>query len=1250
MPTEPTTGKVRWRRARRVAVRGLRITGIVLLGLIVVCVVALSLPNVRRIGLERALEAANEALPGTIEARVAWPSLGRIEIAELRWQEGDTLLARARRVVVDVDLGAALAKHAVVRRAEVDVAWLDVDAIATSMPDTANTAPDSTSAAPPGPLEVPWLQPGSIEGLPSFAVESLSVQDLTAVTSGATVTVYDVSLRVDARPGRTEVARLDLDVATDDVGRVRGGVAVAVDDSLRLAFDVWDWTPPDTAVDARDVREGLQVVLPADIVERVLEGNLDVVPLSAHGLLFEEFPVDLSLAAAWQSDGALSTSLRLRVPRAPTWIEPFLADVDSTTGEWIDRFLRDQESSGQSWSADVDAGATVRASNVEDLRTDLQLDVPGWVRIALLGARWDGGTAASVDSIAVVAPGLDVHADGTFDGTDVDASVALDARLAVLAERLTARLGPGPWDDLPVVARLDLGVVGAWRDPRVDLQLDAGTEQAPRALRLRGTHDRRRVDFDLDVDVAGLRPLVPDSLAAPLDASTLRELRLRIDGSYDVGDTSAVVDLDLDMTGDEIRAAIAGRFAGAASQTLTANVDTLRAAYGELDLATTGPVEIAVDPADSTVRIAGLVMEGTAGRIAIDGGLDDGRARGAVRVDLDVADLRTLLPDSLSAPLEASTLRTIDLVLDADYDFRRRAGEGTIRLDTVVDEGEAHLEAVLSADLPRRASVRVDTLRAQWRELDVASATPLVLDADLDAMNLVLDGLDLRSRFGSLTGRARADSTSADGQIEVDLAVDRAQLVAWRPELDRSLPAADSLRVQLDLVLGGTALAPRAEVDGAVVLTNIDGEDLELDVAMDYGNAERASLVVGVTSGTTSWLSLEARVPVDVALDPPTARLRPEDTFDLQLKTPVLDLAEVASRTRAPVELDGDLRIELSGRGPLGSLDLSGAIESDRARAELDDGSWMETSTSIRLSGNSKAPRVDGAVTVQRGLIVLPEVPPSRLPTDGKALLWEVARADTARTVERAVSPLDTLTLPLPDVAMRLNVPRGLRLRGHGLDVELRGDVEVTVADGVPGISGGLEVWRGRLDLLGRRFEVDTGTVTFDPDQVEPDPELDIRLSTTIDATEYRVTVTGKASAPRLALSSEPEMPEGDIVSALLFGRPLDELDEGQSNLLAQRTQQIAAAYGAAMLSQRIGQRLGVDILSIEPSSDGGAASLVVGQYLSPDVVVQYEQVLEEGAAALVRLEYAITRTLRLETTASQGEHSGVEIEWRKDY
>jgi translocation and assembly module TamB len=197
---------------------------------------------------------------------------------------------------------------------------------------------------------------------------------------------------------------------------------------------------------------------------------------------------------------------------------------------------------------------------------------------------------------------------------------------------------------------------------------------------------------------------------------------------------------------------------------------------------------------------------------------------------------------------------------------------------------------------------------------------------------------------------------------------------------------------------------------------------------------------------------------------------------------------------------------------------------------------------------------------------------------------------------------------------------------------------------------GELTAVRGTLGFLGRQFQVTRGIVSFYGDP-ETDPALDLTLEARISGATYRVSITGDAARPKLTLSSDPQMSDGDIVASILFGKPLDQLDSGQESLLQARMLAVLAQYGADSVSGDVTRALGVDMISYDEAGDrSGRSALTIGKYLNPRTLVKYEQIIDREIAYLLRLEYALTQAIKVETAFGQGTASGVDLLWSRDY
>lgn len=125
-----------------------------------------------------------------------------------------------------------------------------------------------------------------------------------------------------------------------------------------------------------------------------------------------------------------------------------------------------------------------------------------------------------------------------------------------------------------------------------------------------------------------------------------------------------------------------------------------------------------------------------------------------------------------------------------------------------------------------------------------------------------------------------------------------------------------------------------------------------------------------------------------------------------------------------------------------------------------------------------------------------------------------------------------------------------VRLKSEFLDLKLRGDPQMRLAEDLQ-MRGALSlIPGGRILVLGRRFIVEEGTVLFDTADAA-DPHLSVAAAWSApNGVRVRVTVGGTARAPQLSWSSEPALPGGEAeVIALVLGGGGGSTDQGQASI-----------------------------------------------------------------------------------------------------
>lgn len=217
-------------------------------------------------------------------------------------------------------------------------------------------------------------------------------------------------------------------------------------------------------------------------------------------------------------------------------------------------------------------------------------------------------------------------------------------------------------------------------------------------------------------------------------------------------------------------------------------------------------------------------------------------------------------------------------------------------------------------------------------------------------------------------------------------------------------------------------------------------------------------------------------------------------------------------------------------------------------------------------------------------------------------------------------------------------------VRGRGLDAELGGRFRVTgtTANIVP--VGGFELIRGRLDILGKRLNLDEGSARLQGDFV---PALRLVASTVSDDdTLVRIIIEGRADAPEVSFVSEPSLPDDEILARLLFGRDLGSLSAFQALQLASAVATLAGRGGTS-LAERLRESTGLDDVSVSTDEDG-EATLGVGKYISDNIYTDVQ--IGDQQNTEINLNIDLSRRTKLRGSLGSDGGTGLGIFFEKDY
>jgi len=165
------------------------------------------------------------------------------------------------------------------------------------------------------------------------------------------------------------------------------------------------------------------------------------------------------------------------------------------------------------------------------------------------------------------------------------------------------------------------------------------------------------------------------------------------------------------------------------------------------------------------------------------------------------------------------------------------------------------------------------------------------------------------------------------------------------------------------------------------------------------------------------------------------------------------------------------------------------------------------------------------------------------------------------------------------DVRARVRIADPVLVRGA--QTEMRWDGAITVERGHTGkarASGEFEAQGGYFELLNHEFELAEGSIQL-PEEGDVDPYLRVTADTEIASYVVSVKITGRASRPELALSSNPPLPEDQVFALLVTGRP--DAGAGEDTDVAAKAASLLAQFQNSTLQRQLRDQLGIDRVGV---------------------------------------------------------------------
>ena len=511
-------------------------------------------------------------------------------------------------------------------------------------------------------------------------------------------------------------------------------------------------------------------------------------------------------------------------------------------------------------------------------------------------------------------------------------------------------------------------------------------------------------------------------------------------------------------------------------------------------------------------------------------------------------------------------------------------------------EFETPVQGTITANLELQGTMQNPVINANIQSQDLQYQ-----DFDNDNVSFKLSYLDQNLNLQFLITEGSTNVFEAVGNSNIDLNFNK---------LGENIEKAT---INLSVISSGINLSPLSSLVGEI--TKSEGT---LVVDLNATGKLASPTVVGKIELQEATLQTKT-IKNDIGI--------PKALIEMNGQKAVLQTLEL-STSNGNASFQGELDIPTFSYTLSGNMDNL-LIKPERISAAL--------TGDLNVKGEGEKVDIAGKIEVARLRVTLPDKKPKELP--------EIQFADVEKD-EFVIDSGDEESYFDKNIAldMQVSMRNNNWIRGQGANIELRGNLDIKKKyEQTVRIIGEISVIRGTYENFGKLFRIEEGNVSFSGGQ-EIDPFLDVTALYRVSDINVYINIGGRASEPKIELTSDPSMSETDIVSYLVFGASSSDISSGERSAAGGIASGLAGGIAASQLQSMLGSAVSIDVVSIS------GTNVEIGKYLTEDLYIAYERGTSESILDStnitynkVLVEYHIFKNVTIDTEIG-GENPGADL------
>jgi len=250
-------------------------------------------------------------------------------------------------------------------------------------------------------------------------------------------------------------------------------------------------------------------------------------------------------------------------------------------------------------------------------------------------------------------------------------------------------------------------------------------------------------------------------------------------------------------------------------------------------------------------------------------------------------------------------------------------------------------------------------------------------------------------------------------------------------------------------------------------------------------------------------------------------------------------------------------------------------------------------------------------------------------------------------------TPAEEPTAFEQNMKLNIGIQTASNLNAVSSKLSIEGAANLTVGGTAadPVILGRTTLTGGDIFFLGKRYEVQSGTIEF-ANPVRTEPTVNLYVTTTVQQYNITLNFVGPIERLRTNYTSDPSLPPSDIINLIAFGKTAEESATSASTPTSVGAESVLAQGVSGQVSGHLEKLAGISQLSIDPlagtNPNDPGSQISVQQRVSGNLLLTFSTDVTSTQNQAVQLEYQAKKNMSVSVLRDQNGGYAIDVRVKK--